>query len=277
MADTLLAYPQYCGVTQDDAPLGQSLYNSLQVTYNHRISKGLTALVSYTYSKFLDNVEGNNGWSYNGAANWGATANYFNLAGEKSVDAGDIPQALVASYVYQLPIGRGKSVGSGMSRVADAVIGGWELSGIATFKDGIPLSVFGNDWNSYGGDPRPDFVSGVNPKPAHQTISSTVPNSWANSSAFAYAAYGTFGTAPRYMSELRGPHYTNWDSALEKNWTFRESMRAQFRFETFNSLNHPNFYAPGPGNMSLYSPGSFGEITTAFPGRVVQFAGKFYW
>jgi hypothetical protein len=56
----LLAYPQYCGVSQTDAPNGQSLYNSLQVTYNHRISKGLTALVSYTYSKFLDNVEGNN-------------------------------------------------------------------------------------------------------------------------------------------------------------------------------------------------------------------------
>ena len=112
LADTLLAYPQYCGVTQDDAPLGQSLYNSLQVTYNHRISKGLTALVSYTYSKFLDNVEGNNSWSYNGAANWGAIANYYNIAGEKSVDAGDIPQALVASYVYNLPIGRGKAVGS---------------------------------------------------------------------------------------------------------------------------------------------------------------------
>ena len=271
----LLQFPQYCGVGQDDAPVGQSLYNSLQVTYNHRFSKGLTALVSYTYSKFLDNVEGNNSWSYNGAANWGATANYFNLAGEKSVDAGDIPHALVASYVYQIPIGRGKAVGSGMSRVADAVVGGWELSGIATLRGGIPLSVFGNDWNSYGGDPRPDEVA--SPKPAHQTISSTVPNSWANISAFKYAAYGTFGTAPRYMSNLRGPHFTNLDSALEKNWSFKESMRAQFRFETFNTFNHPNFYAPGPGNMSLYSPASFGEITTAFPGRVVQLAGKFYW
>jgi hypothetical protein len=271
----LLAFPQYCGVGQTDAPVGQSLYNALQVTYNHRISKGLTALVSYTYSKFLDNVEGNNSWSYNGAANWGATANYFNLAGEKSVDGGDIPHALVASYVYQLPIGRGKSVGSGMSRVADAVVGGWELSGIATFREGIPLSVFGNDWNSYGGDPRPDEIS--NPKPAHQVISSTVPNSWANSAAFAYAAFGTFGTAPRYMSNLRGPHYQNWDTALEKNWTFKDSMRAQFRFETFNTFNHPKFYAPGPGNMSLYSLSSFGEVTTAFPGRIVQFAGKFYW
>jgi hypothetical protein len=271
----LLAYPQYCGVSQTDAPLGQSLYNSLQVTYNHRISKGLTALVSYTYSKFIDNVEGNQSWSYNGAANWGATANYFNIAGEKSVDAGDIPQALVASYVYNLPIGRGKAVGSGMNRIADAVIGGWELSGIATLKGGIPLSVFGNNWNSYGGDPRPDVVGKA--KPAHQTISSTVPNSWANSSAFAYSAYGTFGTASRYLSDLRGPHFTNWDSALEKNWSIKESMRAQFRFETFNSFNHPNFYAPGPNNMSLYNPGGFGEITTAFPGRVVQLAGKFYW
>ena len=266
----LLAYPQYCGVSQTDAPIGQSLYNSLQVTYNHRISKGLTALVSYTYSKFLDNVEGNNSWSYNGAANWGATANYFNLAGEKSVDAGDVPQALVASYVYQLPIGRGKSVGSGMSRIADAVVGGWEVSGIATFKDGIPISVLGNDWNSYGGDPRPDVVG--NPKPSHQTNSD-----WINYSAFAYAPYGSFGTAPRYFSNLRGPHYQNWDTALEKNWAIRETMRAQFRFETFNSFNHPNFYAPGPGNANLGSPGSFGLITTAFQPRVVQFAGKFYW
>jgi hypothetical protein len=273
----LVAYPQYCGVSQTDAPNGQSLYNALQVTYNHRISKGLTALVSYTYSKFIDNVEGNQSWSYNGAANWGATANYFNIAGEKSVDAGDIPQALVASYVYQLPIGRGKALGSGMSRVADAIVGGWELSGIATFKGGIPLSVFGNQWNSYGGDPRPNYVSGVNPKPSHQKISNSVANSWANAAAFAYAPYGSFGNTPRYMSQLRGPHFTNWDSALEKNWSFGERMRAQFRFETFNSLNHPNFYAPSPGNMSLYSPAIFGEITQAFPGRIVQLAGKFYW
>jgi len=266
----LLAFPQYCGVSQTDAPVGQSLYNSLQVTYNHRVSKGLTALVSYTYSKFLDNVEGNNSWSYNGASNWGATANYFNIAGEKSVDAGDIPQALVASYTYQLPVGRGKTVGSGMNRLADAVVGGWEISGIATFKGGLPISVFGNQWNSYGGDPRPNVIG--NPKPAHQTNAQ-----WLNINAFAYAPYGSFGNAPRYFSNVRGPHFQNWDTALEKNWAIRESMRAQFRFETFNSANHANFYTPGPANTSLYSPGAFGQITTAFQPRVVQFAGKFYW
>ena len=280
-AQLLSPYPQYCNgaVSQTDAPVGQSLYNALQVTFNHRVSKGLTALVSYTYSKFLDNVAGNNGWSYNGPTNWGVTpANNYNLAADKSVDGGDIPQALVASYTYQLPIGRGKQVGSGMSRIADAVVGGWEVSGIATFKAGIPLGIFGNDIASYGGNPRPDVIGNVHgPKTIHE---------WFNTGAFQYAQFGTFGTAPRYFSNLRGPRYQNWDTVLEKNWTFRESMRAQFRLETFNTFNHPNFYAPGAGstsysgcdpNASSSCGSSFGQITNSFPGRIVQWAGKFYW
>jgi len=280
-AQLLAPYPQYCigGVSQTDAPVGQSLYNSLQVTYNHRVSKGLTALVSYTYSKFLDNVAGNNSWSYNGPTNWGVTpANNYNLAAEKSVDAGDIPQSLVASYSYNLPIGRGKTVGSEMNRAADAVLGGWEVSGIATFKAGIPIGVFGNDYNSFGGNPRPDVVA--NPKLSHPTH-----HEWFNTGAFQFAQFGTFGTAPRYFSNLRGPRFQNWDTVLEKNWTFKESMRAQFRFETFNTFNHPDFYAPGAGSTSYSGcdpnatgcASSFGQITNAFPGRIIQWAGKFYW
>jgi hypothetical protein len=281
-AQLLSPYPQYCNgaVSQTDAPVGQSLYNAMQVTFNHRISKGLTALVSYTYSKFLDNVAGNNAWSYNGPTNWGVTpANNYNMAADKSVDGGDIPQSLVASYTYQLPFGRGKAVGSGLNRVADAVVGGWEISGIATFKQGIPLGIFGNDIASYGGNPRPDVIA--NPKLSHPTL-----HEWFNTGAFQYANFGTFGTAPRYFSNVRGPRYQNWDTVLEKNWTFKDSMRAQFRLETFNTFNHPNFYAPGAGstsysgcdpNASTSCGSSFGQITNSFPGRIVQWAGKFYW
>ena len=281
-AQLLSPYPQYCngGVGEADAPVGQSLYNAMQVTYTHRISKGLTALVSYTYSKFLDNVEGNNGWSYNGPTNWGVTpANNYNLAADKSVDAGDIPQALVASYIYQLPVGRGKPLGSGMGRAADAVVGGWELSGIATFKGGIPLGIFGNDQPTYGGNPRPDVVGSVH-------VSNPNTHEWFNTGAFQYAPYGSFGNAPRYFSDLRGPHYQNWDTALEKNWRFGESMRIQFRFETFNTFNHPNFYAPEAGatayggcdpNGGSGCASSFGTITQTFAPRNVQWAGKFYW
>lgn len=281
-AQLLSPYPQYCngGVGETDAPVGQSLYSAMQVTYNHRVSKGLTALVSYTYSKFLDNVEGNNGWSYNGPSNWGVTpANNYNLAADKSVDAGDIPQALVASYIYQLPVGRGKPVGSGMGRVADAVVGGWELSGIATFKAGIPIGIFGNDQPSFGGNPRPDVVGNVH-------VSNPTPHEWFNTGAFQYAPYGSFGNAPRFFSDLRGPHYQDWDTAIEKNWRIGESMRVQFRFETFNTFNHPNFYAPEAGatayqgcdpNGGSGCTSSFGTITQTFAPRNVQWAGKFYW
>lgn len=281
-AQLLSPYPQYCnaGVSQTDAPVGQSLYNALQVTYNRRVTKGLTALVSYTYSKFLDNVEGNNGWSYNGPTNWGATpANNYNLAADKSVDAGDIPQALVASYIYQLPFGRGKAVASSVGRTADAIIGGWELSGITTFKAGIPIGVFGNDQPTWGGNPRPDVVGNVHV--SHPTI-----HEWFNTGAFQFAPYGSFGDAPRYFSGLRGPHYQNWDAALEKNWRIGENMRVQFRFETFNTFNHPSFYAPEAGatayqgcdpNGGSGCASSFGTITQTFAPRNVQWAGKFYW
>ena len=281
-AQLLSPYPQYCngGVSQADAPVGQSLYNALQITYNHRVSKGLTALVSYTYSKFLDNVEGNNAWSYNGPTNWGVTpANNYDIAADKSVDAGDIPQALVASYSYKLPVGRGKQVGSGMNRITDAVVGGWELSGITTFKGGIPLGIFGNDQPTWGGNPRP-LVTG-NVHTSHPTH-----HEWFNTGAFQYAPYGSFGNAPRYFSDLRGPHFQDWDTVMEKNWLFGQRMRFQFRFETYNTFNHPNFYAPEAGatsysgcdpNASSSCASGFGQITQTFAPRNIQWAGKFYW
>jgi Carboxypeptidase regulatory-like domain len=269
----LVPYPQYCSVSETDPPAGFSNYNALQANYNHRFSRGLTALVSYTYSKFLDNVEGNQTWSYVGSQ---GPANNYNLAAEKSVDGSDIPHSLVANYIYQLPIGRGKPFGSNMNRLEDAVVGGWEVSQIATFKSGLPLNVSGNNYNSYGGNPRPDVVGDVHV--ADRTI-----REWFNTDAFAYAPYGTFGTAPRFFSYLRGPHYQNWDTALMKNWQIKESMRVQFRAELYNTFNHAQFYTPNTGytgcdpNSDSSCASSFGQITSAFPSRTVQFAGKFYW
>lgn len=250
-AQLLVPYPEYCagGVGQLNNPAGQSLYNALQVTYNHRVSKGLTAQISYTYSKFLDDTEGVIGWGYNGPEGAGVTpANNYNLAGDKSVDGGgDIPQALVASYVYQLPFGRGKTFGSGMGRIANAVAVGWELSGIATFKGGIPIGVYGNDYDSFGGNPRPDVTGNVH-------VSHPSYKEWFNTGAFQYAPYGTFGTAPRYFSNLRGPRYQDWDTVMEKNWKITERYRFQFRFETFNTFNHPNFYTPTKPTITVATP-----------------------
>lgn len=271
----LVPYTQYCGVTENDANVGFSQYNALEATYNHRFNNGLSVLVSYTYSKFVDNVEGQNSWSYRGNS---GPANNYNLAAEKSVDAGDTPNSLVASYIYALPVGRGRAIGSSFNHVTDAVLGGWELSGIATFKSGIPLGLSGNDIPSYGGNPRPNY-SGSLSSP-HKGI-----KEWFNTGAFSYATYGTFGNSPRFFSTLRAPGYQNFDTSIDKNWALPKAMRLQFRAELYNTFNHAQFYSPntsyngcdpnGPTGASCNS--QFGQITNTFPGREVQFAGKLYW
>jgi len=269
----LQPFPQYCGVTENYPPAGFDIYNALQANYRHNFTRGLSVLVSYTYSKFIDNTEGTQSWAYVGN---NAPANNYNLAAEKSVDAGDTPHSAVINYIYDLPVGKGKAFGAHLNRAADAVIGGWEVSGIATFKSGIPLSVLGYNVNSYGGTPRPDLVG--DPHAVHRSV-----HEWFNTGAFAYAPYGTFGDTPRYFSTLRAPGYTNFDTAIMKNWYFVHETHLQFRAELFNTFNHPQFYSPNPyyggcdPNASSSCNSGFGQITSAFPSREVQFSGKFYW
>lgn len=269
----LLPFQQFCGVSEANFAGGFSLYNAFEATYKHRFNKGLSILVSYTFSKFLDNVEGNQTWAYTGNS---AIANNYDLAAEKSVDGGDTPQSLVASYIYDLPVGKGKQFGSTFNGATNAVLGGWEVSGIVTSKSGIPIAVSGNNIESYGGNPRPDVVGDTHAP--HQSI-----DEWFNTGAFAYAPYGTFGTAPRFFSTMRAPDYNDFDAGIMKNWPLGEERRLQFRMELFNAFNHPQFYSPSGSyagcdpNANSACVSNFGKITSAFPSREIQFAGKFYW
>ena len=274
----LQPFPQYCGIAQLDDPIGFDIYNALQAQYTHRVTQGLTATVSYTYSKFLDNVEGNQSWAYAGNA---SPANTYNLAAEKSVDGSDTPHSLVTNYVYQIPVGRKRAYGSHLNKAVNAVIGDWEVAQIVTYHSGLPLAISGADIASYGGNPRPDVVGNVH-------VANPSIHEWFNTGAFAYAPYGTFGTAPRYFSYLRGPHYQNWDTNLSKDFPFGETMRLQFRAELYNTFNHPQFYTPNTGyggcdpnssdpSIASSCQSAFGQISNTFPARSIQFAGKFYW
>lgn len=269
----LQPFRQYCGVSDNVVGAGFSNYNAFEANYNHRFRKGLSVLVSYTFSKFLDNTEGAGNWAYIGSS---GPANNYNLAAEKSVDAGNTPNSLVASYVYELPVGTGRAVGTNFNHATNAVLAGWEVSGVSSFKSGFPIGVNGNDINSYGGNPRPDVIGDLHTP--HPNV-----HEWFNTGAFTYANFGTFGTAPRFFSNLSAPGYQDWDLALMKNWAFNESRRLQFRAEMYNAFNHPQFYAPQEGyngcdpNSSVSCSSNFGQITSAFPSRQVQLSGKFYW
>jgi hypothetical protein len=272
----LVPEPQYCGVTESQAEVASSWYDALQVEFQHRWSNGLQMMASFTWSKYLDNSAGVQGWT-----NWAAESirNPYDLAAEKSYDTNDIPLSFVTNFVYDLPVGKGRQFGKDMSPVLNAVAGGWQFSGILSLKEGFPLSV--QDWDTsgtigaFGGAFRPDVT--CNPSVSNHTW-----NNWVNGACFAQpSSWSSFGDAPRTMGYLRGPGFGQLDLALHKNWIFRERLTTEFRAEAFNATNHTNFFAPGGGALD-WGPGSnssngFGWISNAYPARDVQLALKLLW
>jgi hypothetical protein len=276
LAQLLTPYPQYCGVGEAQAEVASSWFNALQANFTHRWNGGLQILASFTWSKYLDNSAGVQGWT-NGVAT--LIRNPYNLAEEKSYDPNDIPLSFVTNFVYDLPVGRGKHFGNNMGRIANAVAGGWQLSGIFTAKDGFPLSVMDYQTSgtiaAFGGNLWPDIL--CNPKPAHQTYTN-----WVNTACLAQpSGFSSYGDGPATLGYLRAPNFFNLDMALHKNWLYRERLRTEFRAEAFNVLNHTNFFAPGQGSL-FWGPGAssatgFGVITESYPARDIQLALKLLW
>lgn len=276
-AQLLLPYPEFCGGDgASQEPVGTSNYNALQVNYTHRETAGLTFMASYTYAKFLDDVGGPEEWgSINSGG--GSIRNYYDLGAEWSVDSTDIPQAVVLNYVYALPVGKGKKFGSNMNAAADAVVGGWQVAGISTFKAGFPLSIGNGGANPsslWGGNQHATLVPNVGEKSGTCKNGEQVGHDvcWFNPSAFVQTPSFQFGNAPRYFPHLRAPGFNNTDLAIQKWFTIRENYRIQFRAEMFNFVNHPNFTSPDAG---IGNP-TFGQTTNTMGPRQVQLAIKIF-
>ena len=263
----LRPFPQYCNVSHRQPPAGFSRYDALQVTFTHRWSQGLHFLASYTTSKFLDDSGGPGSWSLGASNN---LQNPYDLRAERSLNGGDIPHSLVLSYIYELPFGRGKSMGSNFSQPLNAILGGWQVSGIGTFKDGFPLAIRNatNNTGSLGGGQRPNIIGDA-------SISNPTVDRWFNSDpgvAFAQPAPFTFGDGPRTNSNLRSPGSNNWDLSIMKWWRQSEQVRVQFRFEMYNAFNRTYLYVPN----TSFGSSSFGRISSAGPPRSIQFGLKVY-
>jgi Carboxypeptidase regulatory-like domain len=264
LGQLLRPYPQYCGVNELQ-PLGaQSWYHGMTVEYNHRFSHGVQVLASYTWSKYLDNSQGEQQWVSGSAS---SVRNWYNLAAEKSVDANDVPHSVVMSFIAELPFGKGKKLGSNWNGLANAVLGGWQVSSVITMKAGLPLGIDAqtNNTNSFGGGQRPN-ISGDITRPRNVDPV----KEWFNTAAFTQPAPFTFGNAPRFLSSPRAPGLNNWDIGISKMFQPIEHLRIQFRSEFFNAFNHANFYLP---NTTFGDPG-FGSLNQTLPARDIQFALK---
>ncbi len=253
---------------------GYSNYNAGTVKIEHR-GADLALLSSYTYSKALDDKSAPAGVGAAGAG-FAGHMDDRNPALDYGPSDFNVRHRFVNSAVYSLPVGRGKRFLGGMNRPEDLVIGGWQLSVIATFQTGFPFSINAPDPGAYlSFGMRANQVG--DPHAGHKSI-----NEFFNTAAFAQPAFGVYGNVGR--NTLTQPGINNWDIGLGKMFQFTEKIGFQFRLETFNTFNHTQYgvdptaaAAGGPGQSSVsnnISNANFGQVTQARPGRIVQLGGK---
>lgn len=275
-------YPVLPAVTQisGTGSWAVSRYNGLQVSARQRYTKGFEYLLSYTWSKTMtDNLGyyGSGGVSAQGAY----SANQYDRRGYNYGPAFfDAAHIFTWAGTYEVPIGKGRSFGKDWHPVANAVLGGWQVSSIFSMHTGFPLTIATTDRSLQNprGTARPNQIGtptifgGVpdcyiyNPlNPTCAGLTGTV--------AFAEPALGTFGSAG--VGTVRAPGYFNWDFGLGKKFKVTESNSFEFRAEFFNFTNHPSFNPPD--RTFTATSRTFGQITsTISPPRIIEFAMKYY-
>jgi len=262
-AQLLSVYPEFpsgegsqsTGVIEQNADLGSSFFESLNVRVEKRLSHGLSLIGTYIRSKLIEE----DSW-----------LNDTDLSPEKRISPFDHPNHFVIAAVYALPVGKGKLVNL-EQRWADLTLGGWVLTGIYTFQTGQPINwVNGStttpgDYIDYGGniDLNPRGVAGPTTPAFNTSIFDTA------SATQLQDHIRTFSTT---FPNLRQDGINNFDTSLLKRFNFTEKTYFQLRLEAFNVVNHPTFSAPNAQATSS----SFGIITAqANRPRTLQIGARF--
>lgn len=212
------------------APWGNSSYNSFQMTLDRRI--GIARFSgAWTWAHSIDNTSGESSNS--------PIQDSRNIAAQRGNSTFDVRHKLAVTGTYELPFGKGKRFLNSTNRLGQAVIGGWQVNHIATFMTGLPFTpvMQTNNLNTGTGTQWPNRIgSGVLPK-SERTI-----NRWFDASAFVNPGLYTFGNSGRNI--LFGPGTRQIDFSLFKSFPIGESRRLDFRAESFNIMNTPQFNNP---------------------------------
>ncbi|MDQ6759269.1 MAG: TonB-dependent receptor [Acidobacteriota bacterium] len=254
-------YPLYNNITYVESA-GSSVYHSLQVSAEKRMTGGLQFLSSYTYSHAIDN-----------GGFLSAPQNLYSLADERGNSDLDLRQRFILSGTWEIPFGHKRKFGSSLNRAADLAVGGWRLNAIASFYSGLPFTPTSSVNTLNGsGTQRPDRIADGNLPSDQQTV-----QRWFDIGAFRTPGLYQFGNAGRNI--LFGPGTKQVDMALAKEFGVTESKRFEFRAEAFNVSNTPQFNNPNASISSVASGfiSSAGSKTTfQRTSRQIQLALKFY-
>jgi len=263
----LLPYPQFTGVSVPSDSYGASTYHALEAKLNKRFSHGFNLLVSYTWSKLLDDVSSSLGTGESVSSP--GIQDFDNRRAERSYATFDVPQYIAINGIYELPFGPNRKF-LNKGGVGAAILGGWQINAIQSLHSGVPLGFTDstNTLNNNGGNQRPNVVPGANILTSGSWANRV--NDALNPAAFTLPASFTYGSAPR-ETNARAQGQNNFDLSLIRDVKIHERVTLQIRAESFNALNHVWFGTPN----TAVGGQSFGVITTVtnYP-RDNQFALK---
>lgn len=221
-------YPEFAGVDESRETGGHTYYNALQATVTKRYSHGFTSMVTYTWSKSLDDFR---------------FINQQDPGPSKMISWYDAPQRFTIAGVYKLPFGPGQKYGW-QNGAAGKAMGGWQLNLSEIFQSGFPIFL---------GTPV-NVAAGVNPTlaPSQRSISD-----WFNKAALTTLPAFTLSKAPFGLNSLRDDAINSWNISLWKETNLNERFKLQFRWEMYNALNRCQFGDPNVNPAAT----TYGTIT----------------
>jgi hypothetical protein len=278
-AQNYVAFPDFARGSSFADTIGTANYHSLQAKYERRLANGLNALFAYTFAKARTDAGdllsggGVSGFRAPGILGWG-------IKKDTSLADFDIRHAISLSATYDLPFGKGRSYMSSSSRLAQFLFGNWSANGILTLDTGQPQTI-GCTKTTGQGTGCYALYTGADPYGGSHDV-----DHYYNAAAFRdppiVTAVGQADFSPLGggNTQVSGPPFRRLDFSLFKSFPITESKRFEFRAESFNLTNHPNFAQPASGNLNFLNTTTFGRITATRDApndaRELQFALKFY-
>lgn len=256
----LFFHPQYAAFSAFST-VARSDYNGLSFSLRQRLGEVLTYDINYTLSKSMDDASGLQTASTYGSA---FILNPLRQQDSYAVSDFDVRHVVNANFIFQVPFGKNRKFGSGINSVADAFLGGWQMTGIYRWNSGLPISApfdaaqWATNWNAQSNG----FRTGAVPTAINRDTRNIFADPQAAYKSFRNARAGETGE----RNVFRGAGFSALDMGLSKSFTmpWSENHKLQFRWEVFNVTNTQYFEADN-FTRSTFGLGQDPQLNDASP------------
>jgi hypothetical protein len=260
--------------------MGTSSYHGIQFALHQQSTHGVQFDAYYTLAKSIDlgSDTERTGPTATGFGGYSSQIiNVYNPRGNRGPSDYDVRHAITINAIGAMPFGRGKMIGGTVNRFTDAIIGGWNLTGLTHWTSGLPFSsIDGLGWNTDWADQSWNVATGAIPSGGHKLDAGGQPNAFKSQTA------AISNIRPPYASETgernfyRGDGYFSIDTGLNKVVNITERHQLKFAWETFNATNSVRFDPASISNNPYGNPGSYGRYTNLLTqGRRMQLSMRY--